>query len=396
MSLVLAALLLQESDTLRKHVETLSADDMEGRGTGTPGADRAADYVFEALRKLGLEPKFQEFDLPVRNDKSVRAKNVLAILPGTDETLRAEYVVVGAHYDGLGKRGDENPGRMPGDRNDAIWNGADDNASGVAALLEIARVLAKAPPKRSVIFAAFAAEEFLSAGSLRFARDPAPVKFEAIAAMVNLHMLGRNPDRKLDVFAADSSDAWPELLRAAARDLVEIRLADESPQSGDQASFAHQRVPAVMIFGGFHEDYHGAADHASKISWDALAKRATFSLRLVEAAANLPKRMTWRPPRTAGALGIQGLDLPDEEAERLGLAPDEGGVRVADVAPGSPAEKAGLRLDDYLVGFAGKKLSRNGAKAELQTAIQGLRSGDSVEIDVIRNRERVKLKVVWP
>lgn len=397
-TLVLALLLSQDSDSLRRHVEALASDAMAGRCVGGEGAEKAAEYVFAELKRAGLDPRFQEFEIPSPDRRdSLRARNVLAVLRGSDDALRSEYVVVGAHYDGSGRADDHNPpARMPGDRNDTIWNGADDNASGVAALLEIARILAKAPPKRSVLFIAFSGEEFGNAGSMQFVRNPAPATAEALAAMLNLHMLGRNPGKSVEILAASSADGWPELLRGAARDLVELRLSDESPESGDQASFAHQKIPAVAIFGGFHEDYHGPSDHAERISWDALAKRATFALRATEAVANLPKRMTWRPPRSSGALGIHGLDIPDDEAERLGFGSGEGGLRISEVAPGSPAEKAGVRVDDLLIGFAGRRLTRDGAKSELLAAIRALRSGDSVEIEVLRNRERLKLKVVWP
>ncbi|MBI2900992.1 MAG: M20/M25/M40 family metallo-hydrolase [Planctomycetes bacterium] len=387
---------------LRRHVESLSSDEMEGRCSGSPGAERAADLLVAAFRKAGLRPPSggtsQEFEIPgpLGTRRRIVGRNVIGILDGKDGRLRREYVLVAAHYDGVGKKGDPNPtGRLPGARDDAIWNGADDNASGVAALLETARLLAESPPKRSVVFVAFGGEEFGNAGSLHFVRRlPEPLAAEALTAMVNLHMLGRNPGRPTEVLGTDSGEGWDAVVDSAARGM-ELRRSGEPPRYGDQASFAAARVPAVMLFAGFHDDYHAPGDEAGKLSWEALAARTRFAVRLAAALADLPGRIRWKEPSWSGRLGILGNDVTDAEAERLGLPPGRGGVRVSEVSAGGPAERAGLRVDDVIVEFAGRPLSRDGAKAELLRAVRAIRPGAEAAAAVLRGRDRLELRFVW-
>jgi hypothetical protein len=218
------------NDELKRRVEELSADSMAGRCSGMESADRAAEWVVAEFKRLELRPPadgwLQSFELTALADPSKKliGQNVVGFLPGSDEKLRKEFVVVGAHYDGVGREDDPNlPGRLPGeDPKDVVWNGADDNASGVAAMLEIARLLGPARPKRSILFVAFGGEEFAGVGSTRFVRGvPAPATLEGLTAMVNLHMLGRNPGDKLQVLSSDSSAGWPKLLGEAAQELLE-------------------------------------------------------------------------------------------------------------------------------------------------------------------------------
>jgi hypothetical protein len=308
-------------ENLRKHVFELADDRYEGRNAGHDGERRAAEYVAAQFRSVGLlamgDPQgesrvfLQAFAFrprrPPTPTSTLTSHNVIGLLEGTDPSLRGEYVLVGAHHDAQGMEGQADPGRDPrgGEPADRIWNGADDNASGVAALLEVARVLAanRAAANRSVLFVSFGAEEHgldgepaihdpkLSrcGGSEHYARHP-PYPVERHVAMVNLELLGRNPEEPLEALATDTSPIWTGVLEAAKRatgHCFTIGMPLAACDGLDHFPFGRRGIPAILLgVPGDRSVYHRRSDHADGLSYDRLTRATRFALAVLIELAN--------------------------------------------------------------------------------------------------------------
>ncbi len=281
-------------------IDFLASDELAGRSTPSPGLEEAAAYLATEHRRAGLEPAgenesfYQRFPFGSGPNQAM-VPNVVAVLPGSDPELRDEYVVLSAHFDHVGIGAPVN--------GDSIYNGADDNASGTAALLEVARSLVSRPsaPRRSVLFLHVSAEEDGLLGSQWFSENPT-VPLDQIVANINVDMIGRNsPDSIVVIGKGYSSlgetvDAvgarHPELGLTVADDLwPEERFFYRS----DHYHFARKEIPALFFFAGVHEDYHRATDHADKIDADKVARVSRLILHTVEEIANDPGRPSWHP-----------------------------------------------------------------------------------------------------
>jgi hypothetical protein len=400
-----------QPDRIGEHIAYLASDDLEGRLSGYPGSVKAAEYIARHLKEAGLRPLgdsgswLQKFH-PDRQRK-LTGHNVVAYLEGSDEKLRSECVVLGAHYDHVGTAEQEhNPGRIrKPDDPDRIWNGADDNASGTAALLEIARVLSglKGRPRRSVVIVFFGAEEWGLVGSNHFVNEP-PAEFplERMAAMVNLDMVGRNSDLACVVSGVGTCEAWEKILPAAAEAAgARMNLLRLAAGGSDHASFARKKIPAVHFFSGFHGDYHRPSDHADRVDPAHAARLARAVLHAACAVGDLPEKPRWKesPGRPSGERRRMGTrsaeNLSDEEATRAGLGADEGGIRVGPILPDGAADKAKMKEGDVIVEFHGQKLPRKEPLERLRDYLRQVEEGVEVSIVVLRNGERVKLKAVW-
>ncbi len=375
-------------------IRYLSDDRLQGRMTGSPGADSAADYLARRFGEIGLQPAavgwFQSFtvakDAPVAQHAHVgglRGKNVIGLLPGRDPVLRNETVIVGAHYDHLGLGGF---GSLDPDSTGKVHNGADDNASGAAMLIQIASRLAGAPPARTVVFIAFSGEELGLLGSAYYARQPI-YPLAATIAMINLDMVGRLRDRRLIVYGSGTAKEFPALLDSlnwyAGFDL---KAQGDGYGPSDQSSFYAMGRPVLHIFTDLHEDYHRTTDDWEKINLDGFKRVTNFTVGLVTALANRPSPLTPSailPPTVTGSEGTGGYGA------YLGTIPDmtdnPGGVRLLGVRAGSPAEKAGLRGDDIITKIGAMDVG------DLQAMTEALRShqpGDTVNI-VVRRGDRI-------
>ncbi len=329
--------------------------------------------------------------------ESARTANVVGLLAGSDPA--AGCVVLGAHYDHLGYGGESSlaPGRHE------VHPGADDNASGVAALLAVARELAAgSPPRRTVAFAAFSGEELGLLGSGAFVKRPPPgCAPEAIQLMVNLDMVGRPQAGKLYVQGAASAEggrARAERL-AAASPAIQLRLAFGGDDYGpsDHTSFYAVGVPVVFLFTGAHGDYHRPSDTADKLDVRGLSEVARLAGRLVRDAAAQPER--FRVVRTAPPPGTVPGAAPGERARGygayLGSVPDfeerkEPGVLVSAVKPGSPAELAGVRRGDVLLRIGATQVR---ALPDLAYVLRSHRAGDVVEVVWLRGAETLRAQV---
>jgi hypothetical protein len=385
------------TDRLLADVRYLSDDRLEGRLTGTPGADSAAAYVARRFAEVGLAPAsdgwFQDFvvspDAPAARHAPVggaRGRNVIGVLRGTDPNLKGETVVVGAHYDHLGLGG---AFALDPDSTGAVHNGADDNASGTAALIDIARRLVRRPPARSVTFVAFGGEELGLLGSAHYVRES--LKTGPTTAMLNLDMVGRLRRDRLVVYGTGSATEFQPLLDSLNRSArFELTLRPDGYGPSDQSSFYAAGIPVLHFFTNVHEDYHRSTDDWQQIDVAGLERVAAFGAGVASAVANRRERLTFVSlPVTAhggSATGTGGYGA------YLGTVPDmsgsESGVRLAGVRAGSPAEKAGLKADDVITKIGDYEVPDLEA---MTSALRSYKSGDTVAIIVRRGSELTTL-----
>jgi Zn-dependent M28 family amino/carboxypeptidase len=274
-----------DPSALLADVRYLASDELQGRRAGSAGGAAARSYVLERLRALDLDPAYDGYLRPFRFPRgggAAEGVNVVARLRGTDPALAGEHVVITAHYDHLGVRDGE------------VFNGADDNASGVAALLAVAAELRDRPLRRPVLFALFDAEEEGQWGARSFVAEP-PVPFEELALAVNLDMLGRDDGGALWA-SGTRHHPWlrAPLRRAAERAPVELRFGHDDPAQpedwtleSDHVAFHAAGIPFVYFGVEDHPDYHRPTDDADRIDAAFLAGAAELvlaALREVDAA----------------------------------------------------------------------------------------------------------------
>lgn len=322
--------------------------------------------------------------------RTAQTRNVAGIVRGSDPTLSAEAIVVGAHYDhlGLGERNSLAPSQAG-----KIHHGADDNASGTAALLELARTLAaeRASLKRSIVFMAFSGEELGLLGSAHYTKHPA-WPLERTAAMVNLDMVGRPRENKLYVGGIGTSLNFRELVEKANAGSFTLSFTDSGYGSSDHQSFYIQDVPVIFFFSGLHADYHKPTDTADRIEPAAHARVTELALRTTEALAALEERPAFvrvqEPQRPVSGSGGSGYGA------YFGSIPDMGeeveGVRFADVREGSPAAQAGLKGGDILIEFAGKPIKN---LYDFTYALRAHKPGETVPVTVLRSGAKLTVNV---
>lgn len=380
---------------MKDSIAFLADEKQEGRGLGTHGLDDAADFIASAFRDAGLKPAgdnagyFQSWEAATgpRNE-NLTLKNVVAVIQGSDPDLTGKCVLVGAHYDHLGSGW---PDSRKGNE-DRLHPGADDNASGVAVLLELARVFGRGwNPSRSVVFIAFTAEEAGRLGSLQYIRQQKHYPAHDCVGMLNLDTVGRLGSGKLLVLGSSSAREWVHIFRGAGFVTgIETAMVKEDLDSSDQISFQLAGVPAVQLFTGAHEDYHRPSDLPEKIDLDGLVKIAAISKEVVEYLAERKEPLTLDvlPP---GA--VTGQQAPRRVS--LGIIPDfsfqETGCRLSGVVPGSPAEACGLRDGDVITAVNGRPVQ--GLK-DLSAILKALDPGSTVVISGIRNTEEFSVTAV--
>ena len=318
-------------------------------------------------------------------------QNVVALLRGRDPALRDEYVVIGAHFDHLGR---ETTFAQDPEAGDAIRNGADDNASGTAAVLDLARLLAANPPRRSVIFVNFSAEELGVLGSSWFVNHP-PVPLERIVAMLNFDMVGRLRNDKLIVYGTSTATELKGILdsanAAAGSTMLRVTGSGDGYGPSDQSSFYAKDIPVLHFFTDLHDDYHRATDDADKINAAGEARVVELALRVARAVADRPARLTFvriAPPVRTGV---------SEEGRQtyLGTIPDMAasetkGLRLTGVRAGSPADLGGLKAGDVIVELGGVAVKDLYSYSD---ALYAHKPGDVVKIVVLRGTERLELTV---
>jgi hypothetical protein len=383
----------QAVDIPAVHVKREFADRLLRAGMGRPLAE-VEKAIEDGLKPLSAPLKDVTAKVRVTVErKPVGVKNVVGVLDGAGP-LAKQTVVIGAHYDHLGYGGRSST--APGQR--AIHHGADDNASGTAALIELARRWAADAPanRRRVVFIAFSAEEVGLLGSAHYVNKEPLFPLADTVAMVNLDMVGRlsndaqSDKPKLEVGGTGTAKEFDEVIDGLGRRhgfAVKKNSAGVGPS--DHTSFYVKGVPVFFFFTGLHREYHKPTDTADRINFDGLGKVTD----LVEDLARMLAMDGDRPEYVQGMTGSMPtgrLSVP-----RLGFMPgdygdDAGGVLIAAVTKGGPADQAGIKDGDLIVEVAGKPVKNMGG---YMTVMGGQRRGRPVEIVVMRKGERVKVTV---
>ncbi len=377
-----------------KDIEYLASDELAGRGLGTEGLDKAADYIAMQFADAGLlqcvdaqDDYFQtwteQVHMPERD--AVTIKNVIGIIPGRNPQFDGQSVVIGAHYDshGLGW-----PDCLAGNEG-KIHPGADDNASGVSVLLEFARLVGKKwQPERTIVFVAFSAEEAGKLGSLHYVKYAEKYPVSKIMAMVNLDTVGQLGKDALTVFGNYSAREWVHIFRGAGYVTgVSIKQSTLDTGNGDEKSFINAGVPAVHLFSGARANYHRPTDTVDRIDTAGLVKTAAVLKEVVEYLAARPEPLTSTLTNVKDSTA-QKKKLHTTRRVILGTVPDftytGQGVRLDGVTPDTPAVKVGLQEGDIITRIGETVIQ------DLQTysdILKSLRVGDEITIIFMRDNE---------
>lgn len=425
---------------LRKHIEYLTSDKLGGRRTGEVGATYAAGYIANQFAKLKLRPGarstngkanyLQPFPYTEKaGEPAVTGYNVIGILDGTDKTLKSEAIVIGAHYDHLGNGGE---GSLDANSTE-VHHGADDNASGTAAIIEIARQFASEKNnKRTIIFIAFSGEEEGLFGSKYYVNNPV-FPLDKTVAMMNLDMVGRLKDDKLTVGGIGTASEWKILTLetavnqpmrrafersagvkptgkqpkassnsadaleltvlpaiAASDKSLDLQLNEEGFGPSDHSSFYTKKIPVLFFFTGTHLDYHKPSDTADKINYEGVEKVADYVAAIAKAIDQNPVKPTYAVARSSGMGGGRtGFSIS------LGTIPSytdsTDGMVIDGVRDDSPASRAGLKANDKIVKLAGKEIKN---AQDYTNTFGEMKAGEEYEIVVIRGTERLTLKII--
>lgn len=384
-------------------VAYLASDALDGRLVGTPGADTAAEYIARRFARAGLQPPqagwFQEFTVSKELSQAQKAsiggttgRNVIGLLPGRDRKRRDEVIVVGAHYDHLGGG---LFGALDPDSAGRPHNGADDNASGVATMLEVAQRLAQSRPDRTIVFIAFSGEEVGLLGSAWYVRNPVAAVART-TAMINFDMVGRLTNERLIIYGTETAKEFPALLDSLNRSAgFDLKARGDGYGPSDQSSFYAVKLPVLHFFTDLHEDYHRATDDVGKLNVPGMLRIAEFATALVRNLADRRQPLTFveQPPHQQQA-ATPGQTRSAGYGAYLGTVPDMAGdvtgVKLSGVRGGSPAEKAGLQRDDIITRIGAADVT------DLQGMTDALRDhkpGDEVDVVVLRGGQPVTLKV---
>lgn len=327
---------------------------------------------------------------------TVDVRNVVAVVPGRG-LLAKEYVIVGAHYDHLG-RGERGSLERDAKKKTDIHHGADDNGSGTVSILELARRFAekKDYEGRTLVFMTFSGEEQGLLGSRHFCNNPT-IALDQAAAMVNLDMVGRvRPDKdskkdKIEVGGLGSAKIFGPLVEELNKKFdFKISKTDSAFGPSDHTSFAEKKVPVFFFFTGLHEQYHKPSDTVDTINFSGMRKVVDMCEDLIAKLATLPERPQYVQTARQSMGGARG-NIP-----RIGIMPgnynegEDKGVLVGGVSKGGPAEKGGLKEGDFIVEIAGKPVKNMTA---YMTVLGGVKRGEPVELTIERKGVRQKVTV---
>jgi len=383
------------SARIKKHIQVLSSDSLEGRGTGTAGEKLALHYIQSQWKEIGVLPKgdgkgySQKFTFKSGAHGTGTEGTAYNVVGYIDN--KAPYtVVIGAHYDhlGLGNQGsslDANP-------QNKIHNGADDNASGVAGVLELARYFQTNKVKESTnfLFICFSGEELGLYGSKFFTEQPT-IPLDKITYMINMDMVGRlDPTTKsLAVSGTGTSPVWEPLLKNLSSDKLKIKTDSAGVGPSDHTSFYLKNIPVLHFFTGSHGDYHKPSDDVEKINTDGEKQILDLIIQLTEKLNGQPK-LAFLTTKNKSMSSARSFKVT------MGVMPsytsNEEGLKVDGVSDGKPAQKAGILTGDVIVQIGDYTIKDIQAYMDSLTKFE---KGQTVPVKVKRGGETVTVQVTF-
>ncbi|HLL77001.1 MAG TPA: M20/M25/M40 family metallo-hydrolase [Pyrinomonadaceae bacterium] len=409
------------SVTFEKLEESAGAKPEAKPEGGTPG-------------EAAQQPDKRNHSTPLRNiafsletdivKREAPAYNVVGILEGSDPKLKDEAIVIGAHYDHLGRGGQGSLAQREGE----IHHGADDNASGTAAVLELARVFSASRPRRTVVFAAFGGEEEGLLGSNFYVNRQPAVPLAQTVAMFNMDMVGRMKEDRLVVGGAGTAAEWrriierenatlnvrthPAGLSGAARREGDVpivvaangaivatatpaarfalTLNDDGFGPSDHSSFYARQIPVLFFWTGTHEDYHKPTDTAERINYEGLLRVTEFVRDIVRAVDAADARPTYTQAKSATPAGRAAGGFRVYLGTIPSYAEGGDGMKLDGVRDDSPAAKAGLKAGDLIVKLAGRDVKN---VYDYTQVLGYMKAGEEYEVEVLRGGERLKFKL---
>jgi hypothetical protein len=393
-------------DELKGHVDVLADDTFEGRETGSRGGRAAANYVYKALERCGAAPAgdggtyFQSFN--------AASRNILGIVEGSDPQLKQQVIVIGAHYDHVGYGRSNNSFGPIG----YIHNGADDNASGVAGMLEVLDAVKKlpTPPRRSLLFASWDSEEGGLNGSRHWISRPT-ISLSRIVFDINMDMIGRMRGGRMEIYGSRTAPGLRRLVSEAnGEPSAAIYFDWKLKADSDHWPFYERRIPFLMFHTGLHGDYHRPSDDAHLINHDGLATVTKMIFAFAMQLADAERVPAFREAaRQEAGTSAASLEQPAAlQPPRFGMpfrieTGDPVKVIVTAVGAGSAAEKGGVRVGDRLLEFQGEpikdeatlRLQLLAAHGETTFLVQRAGAETPLLLKVTPSGEPVRVGVMW-
>lgn len=352
-------------EDLKTHISTLASDALQGREGGTMGGHAASAYLIQQLRQQNVEPAATEQQFVQEFSGGMR--NILASVPGRDARLRNEVVIVCAHFDHVGFGTPRNSRGPIG----YIHNGADDNASGVAGLLEVVAAVRSLPqpPRRTLLFAFWDGEEKGLLGSKHWITAPT-LPLSHIKLVINADMIGRLRPEGVEVTGTRTARGLRQLVsdansaKSAASPQTRLDFTWDMRADSDHHPFFAAGIPALMLHTGKHDDYHRPSDDADKLNYEGTQRLARLMLMLALRAAEADELPAFRIESRVETKDRQRLveqPLPSP-APRLGITwntqlSEQRIVEITEIVPQSPAAAAGFRIGDRIERFASHAIS---------------------------------------
>ena len=383
--------------SMKEDVYFLADDAREGRETGSEKERQSADYLAERFRNLGLKPKgvngylqpfiFKPKTNPhgedtylVKEDSTITGLNVIALI----DNKAANTIIIGAHYDHLGFGGE---GSLFRGEELEIHNGADDNASGVAVMLNLANRLKDKNPNNNYLFIAFSGEEMGLLGSNYFVKNPT-IDTKKVNYMINMDMVGRlKEDKTLAVYGVGTSPKFKQTLFANNTD---FKLIEKESGVGpsDHTSFYLADIPVLHFFTGQHEDYHKPSDDVEKLNYEGMEAISDFIMSIITDLDN-DQRLAFKKTKN------ESEETPDFKVT-LGVVPDylydQKGMRIDGVSEDRPAQKAGMMKGDVVVQVGIYKITD---MMSYMKSLSKFEKGQTTTVTVQRNGAPIELEVTW-
>jgi hypothetical protein len=382
---------------IKKHIHYLASDALDGRGTGSAGCEKAAQYIAKQFKKIGLQPKgtdqylhpfsFKKAKNPHGGEDmespEIRSQNVVGYL----DNNAAFTIVIGAHYDHLGHGLDGNS--LDANPQGKIHNGADDNASGTAGVIELARHFVNNQKKEpfNFLFICFSGEELGLIGSKKFCETPT-IPLAKMSYMINMDMIGRYRDEKgVMIHGVGTSPLWIPLLGVVKTDL-KVKTDSSGTGPSDFTSFYLKNIPVLGFFTGQHSEYHKPTDDVEWINYEGEKNVLEYIIKIVDGTCTFPKP-EFTPTRQQSMTG-RSFKVT------LGVMPDYAfdgkGTRIDGVTQGKPAQKAGIIVGDIVIQLGEHKIENVN---QYMDALGKFQKGQESTVIIKRGTEEMILKIVF-